>query len=86
MTHWFHPEADNIVVLSDGKIIEQARHEQLLALDGLYTQMFRRQQLEESLVIPAVRNPPTTAPRTSKLTTTTRPARTAPFCHRRILL
>jgi len=43
--------ADHIVVLSDGKIIEQGRHEQLLSLDGLYTQMFRRQQLEESLGI-----------------------------------
>ncbi len=43
--------ADHIVVLSDGKIIEQGRHEELLTLDGLYAQMFRRQQLEESLGI-----------------------------------
>lgn len=39
--------ADKIVVLDDGRIVECGRHEQLLKANGIYAEMFRRQQLEE---------------------------------------
>jgi hypothetical protein len=36
-------------VLDDGRIIERGSHEQLLALDGLYADMYRQQLLGEEL-------------------------------------
>jgi ATP-binding cassette subfamily B protein len=36
-------EADQILVLDKGAIVERGRHGELLALDGLYAQMWRRQ-------------------------------------------
>lgn len=38
--------ADLILVLKDGKIVERGNHEQLLAADGWYAEMWRRQELE----------------------------------------
>jgi ABC-type multidrug transport system fused ATPase/permease subunit len=35
--------ADRIVALNEGRIVEQGTHEQLLAADGLYASMYRRQ-------------------------------------------
>jgi ATP-binding cassette subfamily B multidrug efflux pump len=39
--------ADKIIVLDEGQIIEQGTHTQLLALQGVYTEMYQNQLLEE---------------------------------------
>ena len=36
--------ADSIIVLSDGRVIEQGSHESLLALHGVYTGMWEDYQ------------------------------------------
>ncbi|MCD6362062.1 MAG: ABC transporter ATP-binding protein [Armatimonadetes bacterium] len=36
-------DADKIIVLDDGRIVEEDRHEQLMAADGLYAEMYNRQ-------------------------------------------
>lgn len=42
-------DADLIVVLDEGRIVERGDHASLLRRDGYYAQLFREQQLEESL-------------------------------------
>jgi ATP-binding cassette subfamily B protein len=42
-------EADQIFVLKDGRIVERGRHDQLVARDGVYAAMYRKQLLEEEL-------------------------------------
>jgi ATP-binding cassette subfamily B protein len=42
-------DADRIFVLEDGRIVERGTHSQLLARNGLYAAMYRKQLLEEEL-------------------------------------
>jgi ATP-binding cassette, subfamily B, multidrug efflux pump len=41
--------ADRIAVLHDGRIVEQGTHEELLALNGYYNDLYNKQLLEEEL-------------------------------------
>lgn len=38
---------DSIIVMDDGKIVEKGTHDELLALNGHYTEMYRQQQEQE---------------------------------------
>jgi len=42
-------DADNIIVLSDGKIAEQGTHDELVEIDGIYSDLHEKQLLEKEL-------------------------------------
>jgi ATP-binding cassette subfamily B multidrug efflux pump len=44
-------QADQIAVLDGGRIVELGTHDQLLARDGYYASLYRKQQLEEELTV-----------------------------------
>ncbi len=41
--------ADNIIVIDEGKIVEQGNHDQLVELNGIYADLHQKQLLEEEL-------------------------------------
>jgi ATP-binding cassette subfamily B protein len=44
-------DADEIVVLDNGRIVERGTHDDLLGTDGIYADLHQRQLLEEELAI-----------------------------------
>ncbi len=38
---------DSIIVMDDGKIVEKGTHDELMMLNGYYTEMYRQQQEQE---------------------------------------
>ncbi len=42
-------DADLILVLERGRLVEQGKHEELLALNGVYAELYRKQLIEEEL-------------------------------------
>jgi ATP-binding cassette subfamily B protein len=42
-------DADQIIVLDGGRIVERGRHDELVALGGAYAELYRKQLLEEEI-------------------------------------
>jgi ATP-binding cassette subfamily B protein len=46
-------DASWIIVLDEGRVVEQGTHDVLIAAGGRYTSLLQRQQLEESIEVGA---------------------------------
>jgi ATP-binding cassette subfamily B protein len=46
--------ADHIIVLDEGEVVEQGKHDELVAAGGRYAQLLRRQQLLDAIEESAV--------------------------------
>jgi ATP-binding cassette subfamily B protein len=44
-------DADQIVVLDEGGVVERGRHQELLLTNGLYARMYRRELLQQELEV-----------------------------------
>ena len=44
-------DADEIVVLEDGRIVERGTHDELLRVRGRYADLYQRQLLEDELAV-----------------------------------
>ena len=42
-------DADQIIVLNDGRIVERGTHDELVELGGIYAELHRKQLLEKEL-------------------------------------
>ena len=42
-------DADHIIVLDEGRIVEQGTHDTLIHLNGIYTKMYQQQQMRDEL-------------------------------------
>jgi len=49
-------DADRILVLERGKVVESGSHDALVRADGIYARLARREQLEEELSDPSARD------------------------------
>jgi ATP-binding cassette subfamily B protein len=47
-------EADQILVVDDGRIVESGRHDELLERDGLYAELYRTQFSRQAIPEPAL--------------------------------
>jgi ATP-binding cassette subfamily B protein len=55
-------EADRILVLDEGRLVESGRHAQLLARDGLYAELYRTQFLPAAAAAASEAGPPVELP------------------------
>jgi len=42
-------DADEIIVLDEGKIVQRGTHQELISIDGFYKELYQKQQLEENI-------------------------------------
>jgi ABC-type multidrug transport system fused ATPase/permease subunit len=42
-------DADKVVVLEDGRVVQEGTHDELISQEGTYARLLRRQLLEQNL-------------------------------------